>query len=327
MGRPALKVALVIWIFLAGGGATALASGIIESPALYQQVTGGTEEYQVQRGDRLPRIAILKGVRWRVLARQNQLKNPKRLRVGTVLKINNAHIVPAELDHGLVINLPELRLYHFAQGEFKRHYSLAVGRRTWQTPVGDFEIINKARNPTWLVPPSIQREMAANGKPVLTRVPPGPKNPLGSYWMATSAPGVGIHATPRPWTVGNYVSHGCIRMLAEDIAELFEQVEIGTPVKIVYKPYKIAVTPERRIYLEVHPDIYRKGMDPIAGVENLIKGYHLDSLVDWEKVYRVIMEREGIAMDITKESSPDTVIGQNFPPLKKKKAASHLPES
>ncbi|MBW1918166.1 MAG: L,D-transpeptidase family protein [Deltaproteobacteria bacterium] len=327
MGRRLIGSLLLIWLFGVGGSAALAAPWDVEVQPLYQQVTGSTEEYSVKKGDQLSQIARQKGVRWRVLARRNNLPQKPRLRPGMTLTITNTHIIPKELDHGLVINIPELRLYRFDQGNFQRHYTLAVGRRTWQTPTGEFEIINKVRNPTWLVPPSIQREMAANGREVLTSVPPGPKNPLGSYWLATSAPGVGIHATPRPWTVGHFASHGCIRMLAEEIAELFEHVEIGTPVKIIYRPFKIAVTQDRRVYLEVHPDIYRKGLDSITGVEDLIKRHHLEDLVNWKRVYEVIRDKEGIAEDITRKDPSDTVIGQNVPSGQKKTPVSNLPES
>ncbi|OPX19839.1 MAG: hypothetical protein BZ151_07260 [Desulfobacca sp. 4484_104] len=327
MTRRFKQSCLLICFLLAWGGLVEPARGGLEALPVYQQITGGTEEYLVKKGDRLPRIALMTGVPRRVLARQNNLTQKHRLRPGMTLTITNTRILPAEIDHGLIINIPEMRLYHFDQGVFKRHYALAVGKRTWETPTGDFEIINKVRNPTWLVPPSIQREMEESGQMVLTSVPPGPKNPLGPFWMATSAPGVGIHATPRPWTVGRSVSHGCIRMLVEEIGELFEQVEVGTPVKIIYQPFKIAVTPDHRVYLEVHSDIYRKGIDPISGVENLLKTYQLGSLVDWKRVYEVIRDREGIAVEITKLPPDTTVVGQNVPLGKKKTPVSNLPGS
>ena len=63
----------------------------------------------------MSRLALEKGVRWVTVVRQNCLKKPYKLKPGMVLKINNTHIVPAELQNGLVINLPELHLYHFQQ--------------------------------------------------------------------------------------------------------------------------------------------------------------------------------------------------------------------
>jgi len=279
-------------------------------PILYHQLTGGEEVYQVSKRMDLTRLALEKGVRFSVLARHNRIDKPYRLKVGTVLKINNTRIIPTDLTHGIVINLPELTLYHFHQGVFQRRYALAIGRRDWPTPTGDFYVRNKAKDPTWVVPASIQEEMAELGQEVVERVPPGPKNPLGSYWLGLSAPGVGLHATNRPWTVGHVVSHGCMRMLPEDITELYSQVTVGTPVKIIYRPIKLAVTPEGRIYLEAHPDVYRQKIDGQEWLKNTARHYQLEDRLDWERAFQVLKAKEGIAQDVTK-SPPITATTVN----------------
>ncbi len=269
-------------------------------PPLYHQVTGGEEECEVPPKASLAILAAEKGVKFTVVARRNGLKSPFKLKKGMVLKINTSHIVPAEVENGFVINLPELLLYHFVNGAYQRRYSLAIGKPSWPTPTGTFKIVEKRKNPTWNVPPSIQEEMEEQGQEVLEKVPPGPKNPLGQYFMATSASGVGIHATNRPWSVGSYVSHGCMRMLPEEISQLFPQVAIGTPVKIIYRPIKLAVTPEGRIYLEVHPDIYATDFKPMEYLKNLAQQYHLEERIDWTKVSPILKAKEGIAQEITK---------------------------
>jgi L,D-transpeptidase ErfK/SrfK len=271
------------------------------------------EEYQVQKGDSLPRLAQLKGIRLQVLIKQNKLKNANKLAVGSTLKINNTHIVPSEVDHGLVVNLPELLLYQFDSGSFRRHYSLAAGQRDWETPTGNYRILSKVKNPTWTVPESIQEEMEEKGLEVVTKVPPGPKNPLGAFWMATSAPGVGLHATTRPGSIGHFASHGCLRMLPQQIEELFAEVPVGIPVKIIYKPFKVALTPENRIYLEVHHDYYGRVPDISKAVDAFIKEQCLESQVDWPKVHQVVKAREGIAVNITRRSERDTVMSQIMP--------------
>ena len=291
----------IIWlwlIFLLAGVPVSAAAP--EGIWLYSQVTGGEEICRVEKGMHLSHLALEKGVRWQVLARHNDLPKPYRLKPGMALKIDTTHIVPNEVSHGLVINLPELLLYQFHQGAYQRRYALAVGRRSWPTPTGKYRLLNKTINPTWTVPPSIQEEMANAGKEVLEKVPPGPENPLGAYWMGTSAPGVGIHATNRPWSVGSSVSHGCIRMLPEEIAQLFPQLEVGLPVKIIYRPVKLAWTPEGRVYLEALPNIYRQKLDYQAHVEELARLFQLEDLIDWEKVPKILKAREGVAQDITK---------------------------
>ena len=83
------------------------------------------------------------------------------------------------------------------------------------------------RDPWWIPPPD--SDWARGKKPI----PPGPGNPLGTRWMGTTAPLVGIHGTPDAASIGYSASHGCIRMRVPDAEALFNEVDIGTPVLIV----------------------------------------------------------------------------------------------
>jgi len=144
--------------------------------------------------------------------------------------------------------------------------------------------------------------MEERGQKVVDKVPPGPKNPLGKFFMATTAPGVGIHATNRPWSVGYFVSHGCIRMLPDEIEQLFPQVAVGTPVKIIYRPIKLALTPQGRVYLEANPNIYQWELDALEWVDDMAEYYQIKDRLDWDKVRPILKAREGIAQDVTKDS-------------------------
>ncbi len=157
MNRGLAPLILLSGLLLASAMA-AVAPGISSSEwsPLYRQVAGGEELYQVKSGENLTTLALRKGVKWSSLAARNDIKKPFRLKAGMVLQVNTTHIVPAELDSGLVINLPELMLYYFRDSVYQQRFSLAVGKPTWPTPTGNFYIQNKARNPTWLVPPAIQ---------------------------------------------------------------------------------------------------------------------------------------------------------------------------
>jgi L,D-transpeptidase ErfK/SrfK len=280
---------------------------------LYHQVAGGEEEVVATKRTSLGILAAERGVKYTVVARQNGLKSPYKLKPGMVIKVNTTHIVPDELTDGLVINLPELVMYHFSHGVYQRRYTLAIGKPSWPTPTGNFKISEKRKNPTWNVPVSIQEEMEENGYEVVEKVPPGPKNPLGKFFMGTTASGVGIHATNRPWSVGYFVSHGCMRMLPKEIEELFPQVTVGTPVKIIYRPVKLAVTGRGQIYLESHPDIYQKKVKPLEYVQNLAAEHHLQDRIDWDRVKAVLKAREGIAREVTKHEPTITPAGRRAP--------------
>ena len=107
-----------------------------------------------------------------------------------------------------------------------RQFHVATGQAIYPTPLGDFHIIVKWKNPWWYPP---NDAWAAGEKPT----PPGPGNPLGTRWMGISSPGVGIHGTPESGSIGYSLSHGCIRMLIPQAEWLFDRVNVGTPVFIV----------------------------------------------------------------------------------------------
>jgi L,D-transpeptidase ErfK/SrfK len=298
-----LKFWLMLLVLLTATCAVAAAE---VAPPLYNQVAGGEERVQVEKRTNVANLALERGMRWTVVVGQNRMKKPYRVNPCESIKINNTHIVPAELNDGLVINLPELNLYHFQNGVYQRRYALGVGKTSWPTPTGTYKIHEKRKNPIWNVPPSIQEEMEEMGYEVKQKVPPGPKNPLGKFYMGTTAWGVGIHATNRPWSVGYSVSHGCIRMLPKEIEQLFPQVQIGTPLKIVYRPIKIALTPQGRVFLEANLNIYQWELNAQEYVNNMASYYEITDRIDWSKVPAILRKRDGVAWDITKAPDPPT---------------------
>jgi len=178
--------------------------------------------------------------------------DPWILNPGQNLVIPSQWVLPSTKLYGLVINLPELRLYHFnPKIGMVTTYPVGIGDIGWETPVAVSHVINRQVDPTWMVPESLRAKYG-----VIT-VPPGPNNPLGKYWLGLSLDGYGIHGTNSPWGIGKLVSHGCIRLYPEHIALLFEQVTVSTPVEIVYEPVKIGIR-DQSIFMEIHPDIYNK---------------------------------------------------------------------
>jgi hypothetical protein len=127
----------------------------------------------------------------------------------------------------IVINRSLNRLTLYNGTRFVRLFPVATGQAIYPTPAGTFHIVVKWKNPWWY--PPVQDSWAKGLKPV----PPGPDNPLGTRWMGLSVPGVGIHGTDEPTSIGYSASHGCIRMQVPDAEWLFDHVDIGTTVHIV----------------------------------------------------------------------------------------------
>jgi L,D-transpeptidase ErfK/SrfK len=128
----------------------------------------------------------------------------------------------------------------FENGRPLRRFPVAVGMPGWETPVGSFQVLEKTINPIW--------EHPQKG----THTPSGPANPLGSRWIGfhqdcqgrrgwdgeqmldiKGCVVTGFHGTPYSWTVGQALSHGCVRLHDEDVREVFELVSLGTPVTVL----------------------------------------------------------------------------------------------
>src|SRR4029453_18213579 len=127
---------------------------------------------------------------------------------------------------------------------------------------------------------------AGAGGPVLPAVPPGPENPLGDRWLGLKGISVGIHGTNQPTSVFRFTTHGCIRLHPDDVREVFDLVDVGSPVTIVYQPVLIAVDEEGRVWLEVNRDPYGRAGDPsgVAGV--LLRDAGVPGAVDATAVRR-----------------------------------------
>ena len=279
-----------------------LAAPAGELPPLARAVTGGDSEYAVRPGDSLIAIGARFGVAAKVLAQQNAIPFEAIIRPGQRLRIDNPHIVPAALDDGLLINIPQRMLFEFDAGKLVAAYPVGLGKPSWPTPQGEFEIVARVKNKTWKVPASIQEEMRNEGKAVLEEVPPGPDNPLGAHWLGLSMWGYGIHGTIAPASVFHFQSHGCIRLHPDDIAELFERVKVGSTGRLVYQPVLLAATGDGRILLEVHRDIYNQGSDPAQAVRDLAEAHGLSRDIDWSRADAAIAAQEGLAREVGRQT-------------------------
>jgi L,D-transpeptidase ErfK/SrfK len=214
--------------------------------------------YTLQENDTLVDLAVQFKVGYYHITLANPKIDPWIPPMGKKIIIPKRVLIPEEFfylsDNFILINLPEMRLYYFKNNEFLVA-PIGIGAEGSLPPLGLYTIIDKKEKPTWYPPPSIKAE-----DPTLPDiVPPGPENPMGDYALYLSRGLYAIHGTNKVYSIGRRTTHGCIRLYPEDIKFLFENVPIGTLVKIVYEPYKIAIE-EKKIYLQAYPDI-----------ENLIK--------------------------------------------------------
>jgi L,D-transpeptidase ErfK/SrfK len=271
----------------------------VDGSAFSHAVIGGIFPYVAQAGDRLSLLGSRFGVSSSILARENHLDRKTPLQAGDEIWIDNLHIVPEWREDGIVINLPQRMLFFFRQGELAAAFPVGLGRPDWPTPAGDFKVVDMQTDKAWVVPPSIQEEMREEGKAVITRVAPGPKNPLGRHWIGLSAYGYGIHGTISPASVYGFLSHGCIRALPDDIETLSKSAQVGTEVVSSYRTTLLAETRDGRVFLEVHPDIYKRGIDPLEEIQSLAQSNRLSGRINWQRAFEVAQRQDGLATDVT----------------------------
>jgi L,D-transpeptidase ErfK/SrfK len=260
--------------------------------------TGGAFEYTVVAGDSLISVGARYGIDSQAIALANGLKPGAALVPGLTMQLDNRHIVPVVDDEVvLVINVPQ-RMMFLTNSEGVMGLPVGLGSRDWPTPVGEFSVVAREEDPTWDVPPSIQEEMRREGRKVVQKVPPGPTNPLGAFWLGLSLGSVGIHGTNAPLSIFRHVTHGCVRLHPDDIARVYPHVPLGARGRIIYEPILVARTSEG-IFLEVHPDVYRRmSSAALSFVRERAAAAGITPEIDWTQVVQVVRTRRGIASRI-----------------------------
>lgn len=156
---------------------------------------------------------------------EKALPTPER-RLPVVTESVSPEVTEEDVEFVVLISLSEHTLYLYDREELYNSYIIATGTEEYPTPTGRFHVTYKEEDPVWL--PTSEWAKDKRGIPQ----PPGPDNPLGKYWIDIGG-GIGIHATPFEDSLGEDASHGCIRMATWAAEEVYERVDVGTPVFII----------------------------------------------------------------------------------------------
>jgi len=204
--------------FVKGAAGTVLKDPVDASISVGQD--GGLLSTHSKAGQEMDLVAGLKNIRAALNSHQTSAKLP-------LTKVS-PEVASRDLGKTIVVRISQNKLYLYDGFKIEKIYPVATAASGYTTPLGSWEVINKAENPTWINP-------APNGwgagEPAT--IPPGPGNPLGTRALYLDAPGIRIHGTPDSASIGSYASHGCIRMLISDSEDLYPRVPIGTPALII----------------------------------------------------------------------------------------------
>lgn len=228
----------------------------------------------------------------------------------THLILPGQFILPKPPWEGLVINLPEMRLYYFSKAGKNNSprtvttHPIGIGQQGKDTPPGKYRVLMKIENPNWTIPQSLYKEMMAEGYEGGRVVPAGAENPLGKYAVKLNNDGLFIHGTNKPFSIGMRVSNGCIRLYPEDMASLVNILPKGTPVRIVNQTYKIGEQ-DNKLFFEAHR-LAPESSQVVTNLTPLVSGIVKASTekssqsIDWDYVISIANGYSGIPTPVEK---------------------------
>jgi lipoprotein-anchoring transpeptidase ErfK/SrfK len=183
---------------------------------------------------------------------------------GPTVQEANTATAAADMLRKVVIDIPSRTLRVMDGNKVVKQFPVGVGRLGFMTPLGKHAVIRKIKNPGW------ENPYKAAGA---VTIRPGANNPLGTRWIGFKADPkgeFGIHGTDSPQSVGKLSSHGCVRMLVPHAEQVFELVNVGTPVEVTYQTVQLSQTPAGEIRVTRYPDWFNRGMPSLATVRQQI---------------------------------------------------------
>jgi L,D-transpeptidase ErfK/SrfK len=297
------------WFLLSMTAAAAHAEILSLGPN--QDIIGEPGQAEAQEQDTLPDIARRHHLGFDEIIAANPGVDTWLPGEGRRVRLPSEHLLPNVSREGLVVNLPDGRLYYFHK-DSRSHsvvetYPISVGQMDWKTPLGVTRIVQKEKNPTWYPPKSVREKHLQDGDVLPESIPPGPDNPLGEYALRLGIPGGAylIHGTNKPVGVGMQITHGCIRLYPEDIESLFGEVSVGMKVRIVNQRIKTGWS-NGALYLEVHHPL--DGTDPkdVEDLTSLTRAIVAATAthrvaIDWDAAERVFEAASGTPTRISVE--------------------------
>ena len=269
-------------------------------------IVGVVQKTQAGKDDTLTDIARRFNVGYEEIVRANPGVDPWLPGENREIVIPSQFVLPNAPREGIVINAAAMRLFYYpkpkkGEKQVVHTYPIGIGKVGWKTPEGATKIVRRKKDPEWRPTPSIIKEhLKERGEKLEAVVKAGPDNPLGEYAMRLGIPGGAylIHGTNLPAGVGMQVTHGCIRMYPEDIAELFKLVAVNTSVRLIDQPYRMGWHGEE-LYIEVHAPLEGQLPAETRSLTNITRllvaaTQNRTVAIDWAKAERAFILATGV---------------------------------
>lgn len=268
-----------------------------------KRLIGEPTVHTVVKGDYFQQLAEQYDVGFLALLSANPKHDPFLLKIGSEVVIPNEMLLPFISREGIVINLPELRLYYFSPEENKVHvFPVGIGRQGLSTPLTSTVIGEKRKDPVWRPTQEMQtRHFAKHGKYLAKEVKAGPNNPFGQYALRLGTSEYLIHGSNKRFGIGMRASSGCIRMYDDDIKWLFDNVALKTRVRVINQPVKMSYENGDKQLIEIHQPL----TDLLATKNNVILTEAMQRFVGtkreyWQQLLPIIEKPHGLVVELLK---------------------------
>lgn len=294
-----LSTPLVILSLLSTGSVTAQQYTL---PSSGSRLIGEQIQHKVQVGDYFHSLSQHYNIGLIALMASNPSVDPFLPLPGTRLEIPTFMLLPDVAYQGIVINLPELRLYYFPKNTNEVHvFPVGIGREGRETPQMKSVVQSKLKDPVWTPTQTTRTEYLEKYKMVLPRVvPAGKHNPLGNFALrlAYGQRNYLIHGTNSDFGIGMRTSAGCIRMNPNDIEWLYNNVKVNEPVRIINRPIKFTLEPDGQNLLEVHSPLSSKELNRLGNTIEVINSLNDNNNVDSHAVKEALLLHYGLPINV-----------------------------
>lgn len=276
-----------------------------QAPPPQQSIIGHVRYDTAHYGDNVVKFAKHYDLGYNAIVNANpHLTMQRQFPSGASVQIPTQHLLPNQPRQGIIINLPEMRMYYFPAGTNAVYtYPIGIGKIGKTIPITKTSITRKATDPTWTPPDDIREfNLKENGIVLPQVMPPGPDNPLGPYAIYMRVPTYLIHSTIFPESVGKRASFGCIRMYERDIKEFFPSITSGIPVAIINDPVKLGWQ-NNRLFMEAHQPLEEHNREYDSSLPGIVhrissSAQNQPVLVDWQLISYIAREHDGLPHEV-----------------------------
>jgi L,D-transpeptidase ErfK/SrfK/L,D-transpeptidase YbiS len=295
-----MKLCFVFILVLSSLFSCCSLASVYNLPTSDSRLIGEKTTHKAIKGDYFQALAEHYNVGFFALLAANPDVDPFLLQPGSKIVIPKQMLLPYGKREGIVINLAELRLYYYPKGEKLVYvFPVGIGRQGLETPNLTSVIGDKRKDPTWRPTKAMrERYFTKHGREMAREVAAGPNNPFGKYALRIGTSEYLLHGTNKRFGIGMRASSGCIRMYDHDIEWLYNNIAVGTPIRILEQPIKMSYEPEGKM-IELHRPLTPEGMsDATLTMTNAVKkfiGRH-DKVL--EQVNELLNQPKGIVVTL-----------------------------